>query len=124
MVIIFCNTCYADIARVIAPVNSIQRDGLSVKALPPASRKRGSNSTPLKRGLFFTAFYAVGASEIMLIFLFRTQLRAKVQQSFGLCKQKVESQGISRRSAIRWNNSWQENGLVTKVKYGLYQKVG
>ena len=36
----------------IAPVNSIQRDGLRVKALLPASRKRGSNSTPLKRGLF------------------------------------------------------------------------
>ena len=37
---------------------------------------------------------------------------------------EAKSQGISRRSAIRWNNSWQENGLVTKVKYGLYQKVG
>ena len=36
---------------------------------------------------------------------------------------EAKSQGISRRSAIRWNNSWQENGLVTKVKYGLYQKV-
>ena len=38
--------------------------------------------------------------------------------------EEAKSQGISRRSAIRWNNSWQENGLVTKVKYGLYQKVG
>ena len=37
---------------------------------------------------------------------------------------EAKSQGISRRSAIRWNNSWQENGLVTKVKYGIYQKVG
>ena len=37
---------------------------------------------------------------------------------------EAKSQGISRRSTIRWNNSWQENGLVTKVKYGLYQKVG
>ncbi len=38
--------------------------------------------------------------------------------------EEAKCQGISRRSAIRWNNSWQENGLVTKVKYGLYQKVG
>ena len=37
---------------------------------------------------------------------------------------EAKSQGISRRSAIRWNDSWQENGLITKVKYGHYQKVG
>lgn len=37
---------------------------------------------------------------------------------------EAKTQGISRRSAIRWNDSWQENGLITKVKYGHYQKVG
>ena len=37
---------------------------------------------------------------------------------------EAKSQGISRRSAIRWNDSWQEDGLITKVKYGHYQKVG
>ena len=37
---------------------------------------------------------------------------------------EAKTQGISRRSAIRWNDAWQEDGLITKVKYGHYQKVG
>ncbi len=56
MVIIFCNTCYADIARVIAPVNSIQRDGLSVKALLPASRQKGIEFDPFEKRIIFYRF--------------------------------------------------------------------
>ena len=37
---------------------------------------------------------------------------------------EAKSQGISRRSAIRWNDSWQEKGLVLKMDYGHYKKVG
>ena len=32
--------------------------------------------------------------------------------------------GVSRRSAIRWNDGWQENGMVLKTNYGHYKKVG
>lgn len=37
---------------------------------------------------------------------------------------EAKSQGVSRRSAIRWNDSWQENGMVLKTDYGHYKKVG
>ena len=37
---------------------------------------------------------------------------------------EAKMQGISRRSAIRWNDSWQENGMVLKTDYGHYKKVG
>ena len=37
---------------------------------------------------------------------------------------EAKSQGVSRRSAIRWNDSWQEKGLVEKINYGHYKKVG
>ena len=37
---------------------------------------------------------------------------------------EAKSQGVSRRSAIRWNDSWQENGMVEKTNYGHYKKVG
>ena len=90
MVIFFCNTCYADIARVIASVNSIQRDGLSVKALLPASRKRGSNSTPLKEDYFLPLFTLSVPAKSCCYFYSARNLRAKVQKSFGLCKQKVQ----------------------------------
>ena len=36
---------------------------------------------------------------------------------------EAKTQGISRRSAIRWNDSWQENGLVKKVNHGNYKKI-
>ena len=32
--------------------------------------------------------------------------------------------GVSRRTAMRWNNGWQEEGLITKISHGLYKKVG
>ena len=37
---------------------------------------------------------------------------------------EAKVQGVSRRSAIRWNDSWQENGLVLKLNHGSYKKVG
>ena len=37
---------------------------------------------------------------------------------------EAKTQGVSRRSAIRWNDSWQENGMVIKTDYGHYKKVG
>ena len=37
---------------------------------------------------------------------------------------EAKAQGVSRRSAIRWNDNWQENGLVMKTEYGHYKKVG
>lgn len=36
---------------------------------------------------------------------------------------EASSQGISARTATRWNEDWQQNGLVQKVKYGWYKKV-
>jgi hypothetical protein len=37
---------------------------------------------------------------------------------------EAQSQGISRRTAIRWNEKWQSEGLVQLIKYGTYRKVG
>ena len=37
---------------------------------------------------------------------------------------EAKTQGVSRRSAIRWNDSWQEIGMVEKTNYGHYKKVG
>ena len=36
---------------------------------------------------------------------------------------EAASQGISRRTAIRWNDTWQEQGLVQQIKYGTYKKI-
>lgn len=36
---------------------------------------------------------------------------------------EAKSQGISRSSAIRWNNQWIENGMVIKENHGEYKKV-
>lgn len=36
---------------------------------------------------------------------------------------EAQSQGISRRTAIRWNDTWQEQGLVQQIKYGTYKKL-
>ena len=37
---------------------------------------------------------------------------------------EAESQGISRRTAIRWNEKWQHEGLIQQIKYGIYRKIG
>lgn len=36
---------------------------------------------------------------------------------------KAKSQGISRATVIRWNDAWQEQGLVSKIEYGHYRKA-
>lgn len=36
---------------------------------------------------------------------------------------EAQSQGISRRTAIRWSDEWQTVGLIQKIKYGTYKKI-
>ena len=36
---------------------------------------------------------------------------------------EAQSQGISRRTAIRWSDEWQSVGLIQKIKYGTYKKI-
>ena len=37
---------------------------------------------------------------------------------------EAKSQGISARTAFRWNEKWQQEGLIIKEKHGLYKKAG
>ena len=36
---------------------------------------------------------------------------------------EAQSQGISRRTALRWSDEWQSVGLIQKIKYGTYKKI-
>ncbi len=36
---------------------------------------------------------------------------------------EAQSQGICVRTATRWNDYWQEHGLVQKIRHGYYKKV-
>ena len=36
---------------------------------------------------------------------------------------EAASQGISRATALRWNDEWQNSGLIQKIKYGVYKKL-
>lgn len=36
---------------------------------------------------------------------------------------EAATQGISRATALRWNDEWQTQGLVQKIKYGAYKKI-
>ncbi len=36
---------------------------------------------------------------------------------------EAKSQGVSRSSAIRWNNQWIEQELINKENHGNYRKV-
>lgn len=38
--------------------------------------------------------------------------------------QEAKTQGISERTAERWNEKWQESGIVIKLEHGRYRKVG
>jgi hypothetical protein len=38
--------------------------------------------------------------------------------------QEAKTQGISERTAERWNDKWQEEGQVIKLEHGRYRKVG
>ena len=37
---------------------------------------------------------------------------------------EAKAQGISERTAERWNDKWQEQGQVIKLEHGRYKKVG
>ncbi len=50
------------------------------------------------------------------------QLKAEYDHK-ALAKE-AKLQGVSMRTVERWNLSWIENGLVQKINYGQYKKVG
>lgn len=37
---------------------------------------------------------------------------------------EAKAQGVSERTAERWNTKWQEEGVVVKIEHGKYKKVG
>lgn len=37
---------------------------------------------------------------------------------------EAKAQGIPQSTILRWNNQWIENGLIHRIKHGLYKKVG
>ena len=47
----------------------------------------------------------------------------KAAYALGELIKEAKSQGVSRSSAIRWNNEWIEKGMVTKENHGIYRKV-
>ena len=47
----------------------------------------------------------------------------KGEYSLGELISEAKSQGVSRSSAIRWNNQWIEQGLINKENHGNYKKV-
>ena len=47
----------------------------------------------------------------------------KAEYALGDLINEAKSQGVSRSSAIRWNNQWIEQGLITKENHGNYKKV-
>lgn len=36
---------------------------------------------------------------------------------------EAQSQGISRATVLRWNDEWQNYGLIQKLKHGVYKKI-
>ena len=36
---------------------------------------------------------------------------------------EAQAQGISRATALRWNEEWQQQGHIQKIKYGVYKKI-
>ena len=36
--------------------------------------------------------------------------------------EEAKAQGISRRTIFLWNEDWQKNGVVVKIKHGVYKK--
>ena len=47
----------------------------------------------------------------------------KGEYSLGELISEAKNQGVSRSSAIRWNNQWIEQGLINKENHGNYRKV-
>ena len=36
--------------------------------------------------------------------------------------EEAQSQGIPRRTVFRWNDEWQEHGVILKIRHGVYRK--
>ena len=55
----------------------------------------------------------------------RKVLFEQLKGEYSLCEliNEAKSQGVSRSSAIRWNNQWIEQGLINKQNHGNYRKV-
>jgi len=55
----------------------------------------------------------------------RTMLLAALPEEYESKKlySEAQSQGICVRTATRWNDYWQEHGLVQKIRHGYYKKV-
>ena len=55
----------------------------------------------------------------------RTILLAALPEEYESKKlySEAQSQGICVRTATRWNEYWQEHGLVQKIRHGYYKKV-
>ena len=55
----------------------------------------------------------------------RTILLAALPEEYESKKlySEAQSQGVCVRTATRWNDYWQENGLVQKIRHGFYKKV-
>lgn len=47
----------------------------------------------------------------------------KGEYALGELINEAKSQGVSRSSAIRWNNQWIEQGVITKENHGNYKKI-
>lgn len=54
----------------------------------------------------------------------RKMLLSLLPEEFDVQKLVAEAkmQGLSHRTATRWNENWQQQGLVQKVQHGLYRK--
>lgn len=35
---------------------------------------------------------------------------------------EAKSQGLTERTAFRWNDEWQQTGVVLKIRHGVYKK--
>ena len=47
----------------------------------------------------------------------------KAEYDHQVLAEEAKRQGISKRTAERWNLSWIENGMVEKTAHGQYRKV-
>ena len=36
---------------------------------------------------------------------------------------EAQSQGVCVRTATRWNDYWQQQGLIQKIRHGYYKKI-
>ena len=53
----------------------------------------------------------------MLLSLLPTEFETKILVD------EAKAQGISRITAFRWSDEWQQKGLIRKIRHGVYQKI-